>query len=73
MRQSMSKDEDLEGLAPKQYGRRAKKSDIQALNTRLCYDLIRLKINPATSIFMDLVSNYNLILHTTASIYLQRV
>lgn len=62
------------GLAIEQYGSRtAKAADIQALNTRLFYDLVRLKKIPATSEFTDLVSNYDLVVHSLASLSLQRV
>ena len=70
----MKNSEELESLAPEQYGSRASKSaDIQALSTRLFYDKIRLKRLPATSVFADLVSNYDLVLHSISSLSLQRV
>ena len=56
---------DLDVLAPEQYGsRKAKAIDIQALNTRLFYDITSLKKIPATSSFADLVSKYNCIVHS---------
>ena len=70
----MSQAEILDGIAPEQYGsRKAKASEIQALNTRLFYDLIRQKRIPETSIFSDLVSNYDLVVHRITSLSLQRV
>ena len=71
---AMSQAEALDWIAPEQYGSRKEKSaDIQAPNTRLFYDLIRQKRILVTSIFADLVSNYDLVVHSTASLYLQRV
>ena len=49
------KTEELNALANQQYGSRASKSSgIKALNTCLFYDLIRLKIVPATSNVSDI-------------------
>ena len=71
---SMRKAEDMEGLAPEQYGSCAlKPAYIQALNMRIFYDIVLLKHAPATSVFADLVSNYDLVLHSIASLALQRV
>ena len=57
--------ENIDGLAPKKYrSQKSKAADIQALNTRLFYDLIRKNRIPATSIFADLVSNYDLVVHS---------
>ena len=47
--------------------------NILALNTRLFYDLIRLKHVVATRVFVDLVSNYDLVLHRISSLSLQTV
>ena len=48
----MSKAEILEGLAPKQYGsQKSKEANIQALNTRLFYDIIRQNIPHTMSVF----------------------
>ena len=70
----MSKDETFDGLAPEQYGSlKSKEEDIQSLNTRLLYDLIRKYIIPATIIFADLVSNYYLAVHSIASLSIQIV
>ena len=63
----------LEALAPEQYGiRKAKAVDIQALNTRLFYDITILKRIPATSTFTDLVSIYDFVVHMITSIRMQR-
>lgn len=60
-RYTMRNAEAINGLAPEQYGSRSfKAADIQALNTRLFYDLVRLKRIPATSTFVDLVSSVQL-------------
>ena len=61
----MSKAENLDGIAPEQYGSRsAKVAEIQYLNTRLFYDLMRQKIIPEMRISMDLVANYDLVFHS---------
>ena len=68
---TMVKSEELQVLTPEQHGNKAAKvSDTRALNTSLFYDLIRLKRVPETSIFEDLISNYDLVVHSIASIYL---
>ena len=70
----MSQAEILDELTPEQYGRRKEKAAyIQALNTRLFYDLIRQKRIPFTSTFVDIVSNYDLVVHSIASLSLQKV
>ena len=70
----MSQAEILDGIAPLKYGiRKAKSADIQALNTRLFYDLIRQEIIPARSIFADIISNYDLVVHSITLLPLQRV
>eukprot|EP00957_Ditylum_brightwellii_P027704 2094025-Ditylum_brightwellii.AAC.1 len=48
-------------------------TDVQVLNTRLFYDYILLKRTPAISTFIDLVSNYNFVIHSIASMALQRM
>eukprot|EP00957_Ditylum_brightwellii_P172332 13119594-Ditylum_brightwellii.AAC.1 len=48
-------------------------ADLQALNTRLFYNYVLLERVPATSIFIDLVSNYDLVVHSIASLALQQV
>ena len=73
-RTTMSKAENLDGLAPEQYGICKSKAEyIQALNIRLFYYLIRPNITPATRIFVDLVSNCDMVVHSIASMPLQRV
>ena len=65
---------NLDGLAPEQYGICKSKAEyIQALNIRLFYYLIRPNITPATRIFVDLVSNCDMVVHSIASMPLQRV
>ena len=69
----MGEVEDLGALAPDQCVIRiAKAANTQALNTRLFYELIRLKRVSATSKFADLISNYDLVVHKVLSIYLHR-
>ena len=71
---TMIKAEKLEGLPPKQYGRRKSKSSyIQSLNNCLLYDLIRLKMIYSMRKFMDIISNYDLLVHSITSLSLQRV
>ena len=66
---SIIKAENLEVLSHKKYGiRKAKIADIQARNTRIFYDIIRQDITPSPSIFVDLVSNYDLLVHIIASL-----
>ena len=61
--------EDMEVLSLEQYGSHATKTaDIQDLNTRLFYNLVLLKFTPETSVFMYLVSKYDLVLHIIASL-----
>ena len=70
----MRQSEELEGLTPEQYGNRASKSaDIQALNTRIFYEFVRLKRISDTNIFTDLISNYNLVLQIISYLELQIV
>jgi len=73
-REAMRRAERCGGVAREQFGSRKRKSaDLQALNTRLFYDHILLQRTPATSVFIDLVSNYDLVTHSIASLALQRV
>eukprot|EP00957_Ditylum_brightwellii_P031644 2400093-Ditylum_brightwellii.AAC.1 len=73
-RGAMRRAEACGGVAPEQFGsRRYKLADLQALNTRLFYDHVLLQKIPSTSVFIDLVSNYNLVVHNIASLALQRV
>ena len=46
---------------------------IQALNTRLFYNIALLKRTHTTSVLVDLVSNYDLVLHSIYYLALQRV
>ena len=62
------------GLTPEQYfSLKIKAVDIQALNTRLFYDLIRQNRTPATIILTYLVSNCDLVVHSIVSLSLQRL
>ena len=65
--------QELRSFATNKYRtRKGKSEDTQALNNRLFYDLIRLNRIPETSNFADIVSNYDLLVHTIASLSLQR-
>ena len=69
-----SQAETLDRITPEQYGSlKAKAADIQALNTRFFYDFIQQKRIPETSIFADLVSNYDLVVHSITYLSLQMV
>ena len=71
---AMRKAEDAKAVAWEQFGsRRHHAADLQALNTRLFYDQLRLTRRPATTPFVDLVSNYDLVVHSVASLALQRM
>ena len=68
---TMKMAEQLNNLVPEQYGStKVNAAEIQARNTRLFYDLTRLKQVPATSTFADLVSKYDLVVHSIASLSL---
>ena len=70
----MKQAEELEGISPEHYGRRKPKAaDVQDLNTRPFYELVRQKIVTTTSIFAELISNYDLVLHSIASLDFHRV
>ena len=64
--------ERMVGVATEQYGSRKYHSVyIQALTTGLMYDLVRWDSTPATIKFIDLVTNYDLIVRRISSMYLQ--
>eukprot|EP00957_Ditylum_brightwellii_P108617 8284469-Ditylum_brightwellii.AAC.1 len=66
--------ERIRRVALEQFGsRKHKAADLQALNTRLFYDYVCLERTTSTSAFIDLVSNYDLVVHSIASMALQRV
>ena len=65
---------NIYGISPEKYvSLKEKATEIQALNTRMFYDLIRKKRIPAMIIFTDMVSKYDLMVHIIASISFQRV
>ena len=65
----MRKADRINVLAPEQYGSHTvKAAEIQALNTKMFYDLIMLKRLPYISVFVYLVSKYNIILKNIASL-----
>ena len=60
----MNQAENIEGIAPEHYeSRKSKAADVQALNTRLFYDLVRHKKVASTSVFADIISNYDLVVN----------
>ena len=70
----MNQAEDLEEIAHKHYGsQKSKSTDVQALNTRLLYNLVRQKRFTSTSVFTDLISNYDLVVHSINSLALHIV
>eukprot|EP00957_Ditylum_brightwellii_P124976 9527183-Ditylum_brightwellii.AAC.1 len=71
---AMERAEGLGGIAPEQFGsRKHKYADLQALNTCLFHNFIWLERTTSTSTFIDLVSTYNLVVHSIASLALQQV
>ena len=63
----MRRAEEIIALAPEQYGRRkGKAAGTQDLKNRLFYNILRIKRVPVNSTFEDLVSNYYLVVHSTA-------
>eukprot|EP00957_Ditylum_brightwellii_P064703 4910695-Ditylum_brightwellii.AAC.1 len=73
-REAMKRAEIMHGVTPEQFGSRRKKSaDLQALNTRLFYDYTLLKKHPGTSLYIDLVSNYDLVVHSIATLAIRWV
>ena len=70
----MNQAEELDVIAPEQYGsQKSKASDVQFLNTCLFYYLLRYKKFASTSVFADIIYNYDLVVHSIASLSLQRV
>eukprot|EP00957_Ditylum_brightwellii_P034153 2588573-Ditylum_brightwellii.AAC.1 len=70
----MQKAEECLGVVIKQFhSRKFKSANLHALNTGLFYDCVLLKRTPTTSLFVNLVSNYDLVAHNIASLALQRV
>ena len=61
------------GLAPEQYGsRKAHSAAEQGLNKRLTYDLLRQERRSAVDVAVNLRSCYDLVVHSVASLALQR-
>ena len=70
----MNQAEYLEVISPEHYGsQKAKSADAQDLNTHLFYDLVRQNTVTSTSVFADLISKYDLVVHSIDYIALQRV
>eukprot|EP00957_Ditylum_brightwellii_P154326 11744250-Ditylum_brightwellii.AAC.1 len=68
----MHRAEIIGGIAMEQYGsRKNQAADLQALNTCLFFDCVKLEHKSATSTFIDLVSNYSLVVHSIAVLALQ--
>ena len=64
---------DLEGPAHEKYRSRASKVvDIRAINTRIFYNLIGLKSILSNIIFVELISNYDIVFHIIDFLSLQR-
>eukprot|EP00957_Ditylum_brightwellii_P139580 10637821-Ditylum_brightwellii.AAC.1 len=73
-RVSMSIAERNGEIAREQFGGRVRHSaEVQGLNVHLFYDQVKLNKVPATSTFVDRVSNYNLVVHSIGSLALQQV
>eukprot|EP00957_Ditylum_brightwellii_P047340 3596844-Ditylum_brightwellii.AAC.1 len=71
---AMRRAEACGGVASEQFGsQRNKSAGLHALNAHLFYDHVLLQKIPSTSVFIDLVSNYDLVVHNIASLALQRV
>ena len=51
---------------------KSKAVGIHAMKTRIFYDPTRLKRVPVTSTFVGIVSNHNLVIHSIASLSMQR-
>ena len=70
---SMIITEELGDLSPEQYvSRKWKAADTHPPNTRLFYNILRLKRVLATITFADLVSNKDLVVNSIVSLSLQR-
>ena len=68
-RHSMINVEDMEGLAPEQYRSHAlKAAGIHDLNMGLFYNILLLNLTPETRVFVDFVSNYDLVIHSIDSL-----
>ena len=66
--------EDLRAIAKEQYGSRSQLTAIdQSLNKRLTYDIIRQKKRPGALCSNDAKSCYDRIVHSVASLAMQRV
>eukprot|EP00957_Ditylum_brightwellii_P012451 941024-Ditylum_brightwellii.AAC.1 len=60
------------GIVQEQFGRRVRHSaEVQGFNVCLFYDQVKLNKVPATSTFVDRVSNYNIVVHSIGSLALQ--
>ena len=73
-REMMFKAEDLKAIAKEQFGSRSRLTAIdQSLNKRLTYDIIRQKKRPGALCSNDAKSCYDRIVHSVASLAMQRV
>ena len=73
-REMMYSAEDLRAIAKEQYGSRSRLTAIdQSLNKRLTYDIIRQKKRPGALCSNDAKSCYDRIVHSVASLAMQRV
>ena len=73
-REMMYTAEDLQAIAPEQFGSRSGLTSIDhSLNKRLTYDIIRQKKRPSAVCSNDAKSCYDRIVHSVASLAMQRV
>ena len=73
-RRTIQHAEDIEELAPEQYGSRKSKSAIdQALHKRLTYDVMRQLRKPGILCSNDIKSCYDRILHSIAALAYKRI
>ena len=73
-REMMFKAEDLKAIAKEKFGSRSRLTAIdQSLNKRLTYDIIRQKKRPGALCSNDAKSCYDRIVHSVASLAMQRV
>eukprot|EP00957_Ditylum_brightwellii_P096743 7368025-Ditylum_brightwellii.AAC.1 len=71
---AMNRAENCGSIAPEQFeSKKEKSADLLALNTQLYYNHLLLQRNPAISVFINLVSNYDLMVYNIVSLALQQV
>ena len=71
---AINQEEYLEVISPEEYGiKKSKAAGVKSLITHLFYNLVRQKKATSTSLFFDLISNYDLVIHNIASLAMQKV